>query len=72
MRLQELSAHYDECQRQLQIALDQYGMAQRKANSLQAELDEVRSACEAVSKLFFKNHRKLCLLYLLNILLILI
>lgn len=45
---QELQAHYDEIQRQLQIALDQYGQAQRRATALQGELDEVRNSLEAV------------------------
>jgi len=45
--LTELQAHYDEVQRQLQIAMDQYGQAQRRATALQGELDEVRNSLEA-------------------------
>lgn len=46
----EITAQYEEVQRQLQIALDQYGQAQRRAQALQAELDEVRSSLEAASR----------------------
>ncbi|ODN04184.1 Paramyosin, short form [Orchesella cincta] len=45
--LTELQSHYDEVQRQLQIALDQYGQATRRAAALQGELDEVRNSLEA-------------------------
>lgn len=43
---QELQAHYDETQRQLAVTLDQYGIAQRRLQSLTSELEEVRSNCE--------------------------
>jgi septation ring formation regulator EzrA len=45
---QELQAHYDEVQRQLQVTLDQYGVAQRKLQSITAELEEIRGNYEAV------------------------
>jgi len=45
--INELQVHYEECQRQLQIALDQYGAAQRRAQGLQVELEEVRSSFES-------------------------
>jgi chromosome segregation ATPase len=45
--LTEIQAQYDEVQRQLQIAMDQYGAAQRRATQLQSEVDEVRSSLEA-------------------------
>jgi len=46
--MQELQAHYDEVQRQLQVTLDQYGIAQRKLQSITAELEEIRGNYEAV------------------------
>jgi hypothetical protein len=46
--MQELQAHYDEVQRQLQVTLDQYGITQRKLQSITAELEEVRGNYEAV------------------------
>lgn len=48
-RLQELQAHYDELQRQLQTTLDQYGVAQRRIQGLTAEYEEARGALDAVS-----------------------
>lgn len=45
---QEIQAHYDEVQRQLQVTLDQYGIAQRKLQSVTAELEEIRGNYEAV------------------------
>lgn len=48
--LQELQAHYDEVQRQLQVTLDQLGISQRRLQSLTAELEEVRGNYESVSK----------------------
>lgn len=42
LQLTELQAHYDEVQRQLQQTLDQYGVAQRRLQSLTGELEEVR------------------------------
>jgi septation ring formation regulator EzrA len=50
--VQELQAHYDEVQRQLQVTLDQYGIAQRKLQSITAELEEVRGNYEAVRYVF--------------------
>ncbi|PNF38883.1 Paramyosin, short form [Cryptotermes secundus] len=47
LTLTELQAHYDEVQRQLQVTLDQYGIAQRKLQSITAELEEVRGNYEA-------------------------
>ncbi|XP_066961290.1 paramyosin, long form-like isoform X1 [Macrobrachium rosenbergii] len=44
--LQELQAHYDELQRQLQTTLDQYGVAQRRIQSLTAEYEEARANLE--------------------------
>lgn len=46
LQLTELQAHYDEVQRQLQQTLDQYGVAQRRLQSLVAELEEVRANYE--------------------------
>lgn len=46
LQLTELQAHYDEVQRQLQQTLDQYGVAQRRVQSLTAELEEVRANYE--------------------------
>nr|CAD7438488.1 unnamed protein product [Timema bartmani] len=43
---QELQAHYDEVQRQLQVTLDQYGIAQRRLQSLTAEVEEIRGNYE--------------------------
>lgn len=42
LQLTELQAHYDEVQRQLQQTLDQFGVAQRRLQSLTGELEEVR------------------------------
>ena len=39
---------YDETQRQLQITLDQYGAAQRRLQSLGAEMEDMRNNMEAV------------------------
>ncbi|XP_049829311.1 paramyosin, long form isoform X3 [Schistocerca gregaria] len=47
LQLTELQAHYDEVQRQLAVTLDQYGIAQRKLQSIGAELEEVRGNYEA-------------------------
>ena len=46
---QELQSMYEETQRQLQITVDQYGVAQRRLQALQAELEEMRANMEAVS-----------------------
>lgn len=40
---------YEETQRQLQITVDQYGVAQRRLQALQAELEEMRANMEAVT-----------------------
>lgn len=45
---QELQAHYDEVQRQLQVTLDQLGISQRRLQSLTSELEEVRGNYESV------------------------
>jgi len=42
LQITEMQNHYDEIQRQLQSTIDQYGIAQRRAQALQAELEEVR------------------------------
>ncbi len=42
LQLTELQGHYDEVQRQLQQTLDQYGVAQRRLQSLTGELEEIR------------------------------
>jgi septation ring formation regulator EzrA len=49
--LQEIQAHYDEVHRQLQVTVDQYGVAQRKLQALTSELEEIRSNYESVSVL---------------------
>lgn len=41
-----MQAHYDEVHRQLQQAVDQLGIAQRRCQALQAELDEQRVTLE--------------------------
>jgi len=43
LQMIELQNHYDELQRQLQNTIDQYGVAQRRAQALQAELEEIRT-----------------------------
>jgi archaellum component FlaC len=50
--LQEIQAHYDEVHRQLQVTVDQYGIAQRKLQTLTSEIEEIRSNYEVVSTLF--------------------
>ncbi|XP_049542945.1 paramyosin, long form [Anopheles darlingi] len=42
LQLTELQAHYEEIQRQLQSTVDQYGIAQRRIQSLTGELEEIR------------------------------
>lgn len=39
---------YEETQRQLQITVDQYGVAQRRLQALTAELEDMRANMEAV------------------------
>jgi hypothetical protein len=46
---------YEETQRQLQITVDQYGVAQRLLLALQSELEEMRANMEAVSYFFLKK-----------------
>ncbi|KAL0280226.1 UNVERIFIED_CONTAM: hypothetical protein PYX00_001588 [Menopon gallinae] len=47
LTLTELQAHYDEVQRQLAVTMDQYGIAQRRVQSLTAELEEIRGNLDA-------------------------
>lgn len=46
LQLTELQSHYDDVQRQLQQTLDQYGVAQRRIQSISAELEEIRANYE--------------------------
>merc|ERR1712055_145587 len=48
--LQELQAHYDDLQRQLQQTLDQYSVAQRRLQQLIAENEEFRANLEASNR----------------------
>jgi len=50
IQLQELQAHYDDLQRQLQQTLDQYGVAQRRLQQLIAENEEFRANLEASNR----------------------
>lgn len=47
-QLTEIQSHYDEVQRQLQVTLDQYGVAQRRIQSLTGEVEEIRGNYEQV------------------------
>jgi len=47
LQLTELQSMYEETQRQLQITVDQYGVAQRRLQALQSELEEMRANMEA-------------------------
>lgn len=47
LQLTEISAHYEEIQRQLQTTLDQFGIAQRRVQALTGELEEVRGNYES-------------------------
>lgn len=49
---------YEETQRQLQITVDQYGIAQRRLQALTGELEEMRANMEAVSALKRVERRK--------------
>lgn len=49
LQLTEIQTHYDEVQRQLQVTLDQYGVAQRRIQSLTGEVEEIRGNYEQVS-----------------------
>lgn len=46
LQLTEIQTHYDEVQRQLQVTLDQYGVAQRRIQSLTGEVEEIRGNYE--------------------------
>ncbi|XP_068634014.1 paramyosin, long form [Battus philenor] len=46
LQLTEIQSHYDEVQRQLQVTLDQYGVAQRRVQSLTGEIEEIRGNYE--------------------------
>ncbi|XP_038216615.1 paramyosin, long form-like [Zerene cesonia] len=46
LQLTEIQTHYDEIQRQLQVTLDQYGVAQRRIQSLTGEVEEIRGNYE--------------------------
>lgn len=52
-QLTEIQTHYDEVQRQLQVTLDQYGVAQRRIQSLTGEVEEIRGNYEQVRQLSF-------------------
>lgn len=54
-QLTEIQSHYDEVQRQLQVTLDQYGVAQRRVQSLTGEIEEIRGNYEQVC--FYSNVR---------------
>ncbi len=45
---------YEETQRQLQITMDQYGVAQRRLQAMQQELEEMRANMEAVRQIQLK------------------
>lgn len=47
LTLTELQAHYDECQRQLTVTMDQLSIAQRRVQALTAEAEEIRGNYEA-------------------------
>lgn len=47
LQLTELQSMYEETQRQLQITVDQYGIAQRRLQALTGELEEMRANMEA-------------------------
>lgn len=42
LQLTEITAQYEELQRQLQITMDQYSIAQRRIQSLSGEMEELR------------------------------
>lgn len=42
LQLTEITAHYEELQRQLQTTMDQYNIAQRRVQALCGELEELR------------------------------
>lgn len=51
MQLTEISASYEELQRQLQATMDQYNIAQRRIQSLSGEIEEVRANYEQTLRL---------------------
>lgn len=48
LQLTEISAHYDEVQRQLQVTLDQLSVSQRRVQALTSEVEEIRGNYESV------------------------
>jgi chromosome segregation ATPase len=50
LQLTELQNHYDEVQRQLQVTLDQYGIAQKRIQALTGELEEMRGNLDAAMR----------------------
>jgi chromosome segregation ATPase len=50
LQLTELTALYEDLQRQLQATMDQYSIAQRRIQSLTGELEEMRSNYEQVMR----------------------
>jgi len=46
LQLTEITAHYDEVQRQLQVTLDQLSVSQRRVQALTVEVEEIRSNYE--------------------------
>ncbi|CRL03166.1 CLUMA_CG016546, isoform A [Clunio marinus] len=46
LQLTEITAHYEELQRQLQTTMDQYNIAQRRVQALSGELEEMRGNYE--------------------------
>ncbi|GFS43695.1 paramyosin, long form [Nephila pilipes] len=46
-KIMELQSHYDEVSRQLQQAIDQLGVSQRRCQALTAELEEIRVSLES-------------------------
>lgn len=50
LQLTDLQSHYDDVQRQLQVTLDQYGVAQRRLQSLTGEMEEIRINYENVQR----------------------
>lgn len=49
LQLTEISAQYDEVQRQLQVTLDQLSISQRRVQALTGEVEEIRGNYESVS-----------------------
>lgn len=46
LQLTEITAHYEDLQRQLQTTMDQYNVAQRKIQAMSCELEEMRANYE--------------------------